>query len=159
MPEAKILRHFANDHDQLMVFFRIFQENKNRDFPRAKEFFKKFKICLQRHIVWEEEILFPLFEKKTGAIHAGPTVEMREEHRLIEEKLEILHKRIQKNDSNSDTQEQALLHILHEHNEREKLSFYPALNRIISEADKINIFFRMNKMPEEKFKISCHSKQ
>ena len=40
---------------------------------------KEFKIGLQRHIVWEESVLFPRFEHKTGtsvtASKAAPAIE------------------------------------------------------------------------------------
>ena len=36
-----------------------------------KEAFKEFKLGLQRHIVWEEELLFPIWEEKTGMVEDG----------------------------------------------------------------------------------------
>ena len=59
-----------------------FKKLKDR-IMRGKECFEKFKFGLHRHIAWEEEILFPLFEEKTGMTDGGPTFVMREEHRQI----------------------------------------------------------------------------
>ena len=68
---------FGQDHDRLDELFKTFQKFKRSDFAKAKEAFKEFKFGLQRHIVWEEDILFPLWEEKTGVSDGGPTFVMR----------------------------------------------------------------------------------
>ena len=68
---------FEQDHDRLDELFKTFQQLKRSDFSKAKEAFKEFKVGLQRHIVREEDLLFPLWEKKTGRLEEGPTVVMR----------------------------------------------------------------------------------
>ena len=65
---------YEQDHDRLDELFKTFQQLKRSDFPKAKEAFKEFKFGLQRHIVWEEDLLFPLWEKKTGMSEGGPTL-------------------------------------------------------------------------------------
>ena len=61
-----ITDYYAKDHDRLDGLFKSYQQFKRSDFPKAKEAFVGFKFGLQRHIIWEEDILFPLFEKKMG---------------------------------------------------------------------------------------------
>jgi hypothetical protein len=78
-----IRTYFAEDHDRLDGLFASFRERKRFNYAEARLFFREFKFGLQRHIVWEEQILFPLFEQKTGMVHNGPTEVMRQEHRLI----------------------------------------------------------------------------
>ena len=92
MSEQKtITAFFEQDHDRLDELFKTFQQLKRSDFAKAKEAFKEFKVGLQRHIVWEEDLLFPLWEKKTGRSEEGPTVVMRAEHRQIGQQLEAIH--------------------------------------------------------------------
>ena len=67
---------------------------------------------MQRHIVWEEDLLFPLWEKKTGRSEEGPTVVMRGEHRQIEQQFTAIHGKVSEQNPNSDQEEQALLDIL-----------------------------------------------
>ena len=55
-----ITAFFEQDHDRLDELFKTFQELKRSDFSKAQEAFKEFKVGLQRHIVWEEDLLFPL---------------------------------------------------------------------------------------------------
>ena len=56
-----IMNFMAKDHDRLDSLFTQFRNLRNTDVKKAKGLFHEFKIGLQRHIVWEEEILFPLF--------------------------------------------------------------------------------------------------
>ena len=53
------------DHDRLDGLFKDFQSAKAGDPAKAKALFSEFKRSLQRHIIWEEEILFPRFERRT----------------------------------------------------------------------------------------------
>jgi iron-sulfur cluster repair protein YtfE (RIC family) len=150
---------FAADHDRLDELFAQFQKTKRLDFARARELFKEFKFGLQRHIVWEESILFPLFEKKTGLCQTGPTEVMRREHRRIGELLEAIHVKVQQQDPNCDAEEQALREALSVHNRKEELVLYPALDRCTSEAEKTEAFAAMEKVPEEAYKVCCGKRQ
>jgi len=86
--EMTVQVSYAEDHDRLDQLMAAYRQCKQTDFARAKEAFKEFKQGLQRHILWEESILFPLFEEKTGMRDCGPTVAMRAEHREIGRWLE-----------------------------------------------------------------------
>lgn len=67
------------------------QQLKRSDFPRANEAYNEFTYGLQRHMVWEEDLLFPLWEKEAGISEGGATSVMRAEHRQIEQQLESIH--------------------------------------------------------------------
>ena len=85
---------FEKHHDRLDALFQSFQTLKRHDVAKAQEAFKEFKLGLQRHIVWEEDLLFPLWEEKTGMCDGGPTFVMRNEHRQIGEQLESIHHKV-----------------------------------------------------------------
>jgi regulator of cell morphogenesis and NO signaling len=93
MSEGKISVTFEQDHDRLDALFTTFQEQKRKDFAKAKEAFVAFKFGLQRHIVWEEDVLFPKWEENSGMAEGGPTQVMRTEHRMIGDCLEAIHER------------------------------------------------------------------
>jgi len=156
MEEETIKSYFEADHDRLDGLFTNYQLWKREDFPRAKEAFVAFKFGLQRHIVWEEEILFPLFESKTG-ITQGPTKVMRSEHKQIAEHLEAIHKKVQKADPKTDTEEQALLTTLSLHNMKEEQILYPAIDSFMTQADRTAVFDAMKKIPEERYLYCCES--
>lgn len=121
----------SEDHDRLDG---IFTEYRNAGpealaLEKKKKLFSDFASGLQRHIYWEEEILFPRFEEKTGMKDMGPTVVMRMEHRKIKEYLEQIQKQLQKGDAATEGIEEGLLSILTAHNEKEEKILYPWIDR------------------------------
>jgi regulator of cell morphogenesis and NO signaling len=149
MSEQKTIREFyERDHDRLDELFKTFQRLKRSDFPKAKDAFVEFKFGLERHIVWEEDLLFPLWEKKTGRSEEGPTVVMRGEHRQIKQQLEAIHDKVSQHIPDSDQAEQALLDILGSHNRKEERALYPAIDQVASPEDRDTVFRNMNESPE-----------
>lgn len=160
MNHQTISTYYEQDHDRLDSLFKNFQQLKRTDFQKAKQFFKEFKFGLQRHIIWEEEILFPLFEQKTGMYSGGPTEVMRQEHRLIEKYLEAIHDKVRKQDPESEYDEQMLLNTLSMHNQKEEHILYPAIDRSLSEKERGEVFISMKNVPEERYAQCCgHSHQ
>ncbi|MCA9398937.1 MAG: hemerythrin domain-containing protein [Candidatus Omnitrophica bacterium] len=157
MEEKKITPFYKHDHDELDNSFLRFQELKSQDYTQAIEYFKKFKFGLQRHIIWEEEILFPLFEEKTGMKDCGPTALMREEHRQIKEYLEAVHKKVQRNDPDSGEEENLLWELLKQHNHKEENILYPAIDQQTSGKEQEGIFKSMHNLPEDRYKTCCHN--
>ena len=155
MDNVTIKKFFEDDHNRLDTIFIEYQKLKRSDLQKAKEFFKEFKIGLQRHIVWEEEILFPVFEKKTAIFQGGPTQVMRIEHKQIKEQLEKIHDKIQKEDTKNDVDEEILSSILIKHNLKEENILYPAIDNMIKDEERIRIFDQINNMPEESYKKCC----
>lgn len=154
MSEQKTITAFyEQDHDRLDELFKTFQRLKRSDFPKAKEAFKEFKFGLQRHIVWEEDLLFPLWEKETGITEGGATSVMRAEHRQIEQQLEAIHGRVAEQDPNSDQAEQALLNLLGSHNMKEERVLYPGIDRVTSAGERDTIFQNMKSIPDERYKL------
>jgi hemerythrin-like domain-containing protein len=155
MEDFKVSSFFTHDHDELDNYFVKFQQLKRTDYPLAKQFFKQFKFGLQRHIVWEEEFLFPLFEQATGIVD-GPTQVMRDEHRQIEAAMEAIHKKVQKSDPDSDDLDRALLSILKLHNDKEEHVLYPAIDQAATQEQLQTLHIRMETLPPERYKVcSC----
>lgn len=150
-----ISKFFEQDHDRLDELFKTFQQLKRSDFPKATEAFKAFKSGLQRHIVWEEDLLFPLWENKTGMSDSGPTPVMRNEHRQIGQLLEAIHGKVAAQNPDSDQEEQALLDILGSHNRKEERALYPAIDQVAGPEDRDTVFQNMENIPEERYKHCC----
>jgi len=156
MSEQKTISEFyEQDHDRLDELFKTFQQLKRSDFAKAKEAFKDFKFGLQRHIVWEEDLLFPLWEEKTGMSEGGPTFVMRSEHRQIGQQLEVIHDKVAEQNPDSDQEEQVLLNLLGSHNMKEERVLYPSIDQVTSEEEREAVFRNMNNIPEEKYKLCC----
>ncbi len=150
-----VSKFFEQDHDRLDELFKTFQRLKRSDFPKAKEAFKDFKFGLQRHIVWEEDLLFPLWEEKTGMAEGGPTFVMRKEHRQIGQQLEAIHQKVAEQNPDSDQEEQALLTLLGSHNMKEERVLYPSIDEVTSREERDTVFLNMKNIPEDRYKVCC----
>ncbi len=153
--QQPISLYFETDHDRLDDLFKNFQELKRTDYPKAKEFFKACKTGLQRHIIWEEELLFPMFEDKSGIHEGGPTHVMRLEHRQIKAALEALHEKVRRQDPESDAEEDQLLATLFMHNQKEERILYPMIDRAVSTEEREGIYREMEALPEERYQNCC----
>ncbi len=150
-----VLEFMGKDHDRLDDLFEEFRNTKNTDPAKAKSLFNDFKIGLQRHIVWEEEILFPLFENKTGMHDTGPTTVMRMEHRKIKDFLEKIHGRIIRKDNKTETLENGLMEVLTEHNNKEENILYPWIDKSMSEKEREEAFTKIKNLPEDRYNKCC----
>jgi hemerythrin superfamily protein len=156
--EKTITEFFEQDHDRLDDLFKTFQQSKRSDFLKAEEAFKGFKFGLQRQTVWEEDVLFPLWEKKTGMSDSGPTPPMRNEHRQIGQRLEAIRRKVTDKNPDSDREEQGLLDLLGSHNRKnrkEERALYPAIDKVTSAEERQAVFLNMDNIPEERYKLCC----
>ena len=155
MVQTSVTSYYEADHERLDGLFKTFQTLKRKDFAKAKQAFVDFKFGLQRHIVWEEEILFPVFEQKTGVRDAGPTAVMRLEHREIGAGLEAVHQKVKGKNPESDKEETALISLLSDHNRKEEVILYPTIDRFLNPAELEEIFQKMKSLPPERYAACC----
>lgn len=141
MTQTTIHSYYATDHDRLDELFKQFQASD--DLNKSREFYSAFKAGLERHIVWEEEILFPLFETATGSRNAGPTAVMRQEHQQIKRFLETIAVKLQDAEPVTGPDEVGLLDVLAAHNWKEENILYPAIDQMVSTAEREAVFARM----------------
>ncbi|MDH5667740.1 MAG: hemerythrin domain-containing protein [Nitrospira sp.] len=153
--QKTITAFYEDDHNKLDELFKTFHATKRTDFAKAKEAFKSFKVGLQRHIVWEEDLLFPLWEEKTGMSEGGPTFVMRQEHRQIGQLLEAIHDKVAAQNADTDQDEQLLLALLGSHNMKEERVLYPSIDNVTSQEERDEIFHEMEAIPEERYDACC----
>jgi regulator of cell morphogenesis and NO signaling len=149
-----IADYFENDHDRLDQLYRDYLELKHIHFANAREKFISFKHGLERHIKWEEEILFPLFQRKTG-IAEGPVAVMEDEHQQILNLLEHIKLRLQNNDFSSNRFEHDLMLILGHHNVKEENVIYPVLDHLLTQDEKASLVQQINNFAETGCEACC----
>ena len=159
MPERTISTMFDEDHDRLDELFKSFHLLKRTDLAKAQKAFVDFKTGLQRHMVWEEDILFPLWEKKTGMSEGGPTFVMRQEHREIGECLDAIDRKMQAQNPESDQEEQTFVDMLDRHNMTEEEVLYSAIDKATSLDERETVFQAMNNIPEARYRAGFGAKQ
>ena len=125
------------DHDRLDSKIRTYSADKLVDIERAESIFLSFKNELERHIIWEEDILFPVFEKKTGIKDGGPTSVMRMEHNQIKNHLQEIKRKLHTKKIQGPCKEEvALFKVLESHNQKEENILYPGIDNLTSEQEK-----------------------
>jgi len=155
MTAENVVSFFQGDHKRLDALFVNFQTNKKAHPAQARDFFREFKLGLERHIGWEEDILFPVFEKVTGMQSGGPTTVMRHDHQEIKAALESVHECVLSGKFDSDSAEKLLLELLGAHNWKEEKILYPIIDNMTTEEDRNEIFGKIKGMPEKKNNC-CH---
>lgn len=142
-----IKEFMQSDHKRLDELFEKFQELKGENPQEAKQNFCPFRRGLFTHIKWEEEILFPIFEEKTGMKDNGPTAVMRSEHIEIKDLLDQIREKIKIGNFNTGEMDSALDNILKSHNDKEENLLYPWIDQSIEDAkDKKKIFAKIKEM-------------
>lgn len=144
---------FQKDHEEIDVLFSALRRDVKMAAERGSGFglveqFAGFDSRLERHIHWEEEILFPAVEGERPELIHGPGQVMRMEHeeirRLKKSAVECLKK--SSNDSSMFGQAGALLeqvlHVLQDHNMKEEQIYYPMADSLLSEARVRDILSR-----------------
>lgn len=142
---TSIMTFFEGDHLRLDQLFANYMKWKNESPALAKDCFERFKHGLLQHILWEEEILFPLFQMKTDM--DGPIQVLKMEHRQIASLLEALHEKLKGMDQSSEIEEYRLLSLLGEHNMKEEMIVFPAIAATVTEQEVLQIFDAMNRIP------------
>ena len=105
--------------------------------------YREFLTGLKRHIRVEEELLFPLFEARTGVI-GGPTEVMRAEHREIERALEMMREGLAQRDTGAFRDGLRFLRsVLPDHNAKEEHVLYPTTDRVLSDEERSTFVGRL----------------
>jgi regulator of cell morphogenesis and NO signaling len=128
--------YLASDHQRLdAIFDEVSQLVQEGHLQRAAERFQELEVGLSRHIRFEEDVLFPIFEERTG-IKNGPTAVMRREHVAIRKAVEVMAQALERDDAARFREgEEALVQVLAPHNHKEERVVYPMLDEAVSEAE------------------------
>ncbi len=145
MNPKSIQHHYAEDHQQLDALFHQFQSSKASDPTGAQKAFEHFKAGLERHIVWEEQILFPSFDRRFGHFQDGPTGVMRGEHQQIRRFLDAIALKLARHDFGTEEEEMALEAVLCPHNQKEENILYPMLDQMVGADERAEIFAAMDR--------------
>jgi regulator of cell morphogenesis and NO signaling len=144
MATTTIAEFMGHDHDRLDEIFNQFHTIKKQDSQKARALFQDLLTGLHRHIMWEEEILFPVFEAQAEMVRDhGPTGVMRNEHRQIKAYLEEIQIKVAAGDLTNEVAEEGLLLVLTAHNVKEEKILYPWIDNCVSDEDRASLLARM----------------
>ena len=132
----------ADDHDRLDDLFSQYRTDRTQ--PSAHEAFYHFKEGIEVHIDWEEDILFPLFEERTGMLNRGPTFVMRKEHKQIKGILKKIDTQINAKQFDTQLLEEELLLVLTNHNDKEESILYPGIDAVVDEEETQKVLKKLS---------------
>jgi iron-sulfur cluster repair protein YtfE (RIC family) len=131
------LSHYmAEDHARCDdLFAEAENEVAGNDWPGAAAAFAAFNRGMLRHFALEEDILFPVFEDRTG-MTSGPTMIMRDEHAQMRSVLDTMKLAIEKQDRDSYLgYAETLLMLMRQHNLKEEQILYPMIDQAVAGED------------------------
>ncbi|HVR71228.1 MAG TPA: hemerythrin domain-containing protein [Vicinamibacteria bacterium] len=98
---------------------------------------------LERHMRIEEELVFPVFEARSG-MSGGPTTVLRDEHRTIRVALAMMREGVARGDGAGFRAGLRYLEtILPEHNAKEEHVLYPTTDRLLTPAERSTLTRRL----------------
>ena len=151
MEKELLSNHFEEDHKRLLNLLKQYQFFKMIDYPRAKENFEAFQFGLRRHMAWEEDVLFPLFERKTGIDLGGATDVLRLHHRNIRSYLQTIERKIGMNNRETDDEEMLLLDLLEIHDRTEENIVYPAIDQLVTDVENDAALSAIRDIPDQRY--------
>jgi hypothetical protein len=113
------------DHDRLDALWDRATELRSVEPQASDHLLRAFAAGLERHIVLEEEILFPFFEERSEASGKRLADALREEHRAIRAALAALLARVTAHAVDLEPAQTELRNALWAHNALEEGRLYP----------------------------------
>jgi hemerythrin-like domain-containing protein len=148
--EGEIAKFLRRDHRNLDEMFDRFREYKQlNDLAKAKEYFIRFKCDLTRHMELEEEILFKFYELRSGKRDQGWTAAIRQEHEELRGIIQNIFSEIKQGNLDFDELESEFVEIFKNHNDHEEDVLYSAIDVVITEEEKKDLFAKMRAFPKE----------
>lgn len=149
--ESEISKFLKRDHDQLDEIFSEFQKGKEeKDFVKARGYFIRFKCDLLHHMELEENVLFTIYEERSGNTKMGLTLIVRQEHDRLRQIICIIYDKILEDNFEIDEEEMELISVLESHHMKEEASIYPAIDIVTTEEEKKEIFSRLKNYHKER---------
>jgi len=112
---------------------------------QAAEAFQGFKAGLERHILWEERILFRWYDQQLGHLRNCLTAVLRREHAQILVYLEEISRKLARGNFATGDEEGRLETVLRLHNQKEEEAFDPAMDTILNDEQRAAVFAAMKK--------------
>lgn len=131
MTDKSITEFFENDHREIDA---IFEGLSYRDAAKDLSLFSEFDRRLERHIRWEEDLLFPAIGAINPMIAQGPVRIMKLEHEAIRHSKAKAKEAFEKGDlAGSREHCETVKEVLTQHNMKEEQILYPACDQSLDD--------------------------
>ncbi|HKB15726.1 MAG TPA: hemerythrin domain-containing protein [Planctomycetota bacterium] len=137
---------FQRDHREIDALYHgALERAREGAAGPALSTFEEYDRSLERHIRWEEDLVFPAFEEASGLRGGGPTEVMRAEHREIRALKQRLRAQIAALRGPADRTAplwetaRSLERVLREHNAKEESVLYLACDQTLPRESRAGI--------------------
>jgi len=114
-------------------------------FAEAAAGYEQFELDLLRHLRVEEELIFPVFEARSGLV-TGPTDTMRNEHRQVRMALALMRRGLLQSDGIAYGDGLRFFEsVLPDHNAKEEHILYPALDGLLRPSERSALVARLQR--------------
>lgn len=139
-------------HKRLCDRLKEFQHLKKNHEVQARTLFHELKAEIDKHFAWEEEILFPMIERRTGLHMPGPATITRAEHQQIRKLLKEIDDRVVNKEKRAEELEDRLVERLLSHEKEEERILHPWIEASLGEEEKDEALgkIRMGKAKKKK---------
>jgi hemerythrin-like domain-containing protein len=138
--------YLGSDHHRLDEALRFVSKAVNAGhFDDAAAAYREFELGSLRHLRIEEELLFPVFEARSGIVN-GPTAVMRDEHRQLRAALVLMRAGLLASDVQAFGDGLRFFHsVLPDHNSKEEHILYPALDSLLRPSERARLIERLQR--------------
>lgn len=138
--------YLACDHHRLDEALRsVSSAVTGGQFGQATACYEGFESDLIRHLRVEEELVFPVFEARSGLMN-GPTDAMRNEHRQVRMALALMRRGLLQSDAVAYGDGLHFFEsVLPDHNAKEEHILYPALDSLLRPAERAALVARLQR--------------
>jgi regulator of cell morphogenesis and NO signaling len=147
---AIVTTFMQQDHDRLNHILNECRILSAKDRAATSEVVLALKKGVERHIGWEEQILFPIFEQRLRVKEYGPTAVMHKEHCRIKEIVEHMHACAVAG-KDFETHLLELVDTLNAHTAKEEEALYPWIDNRMGEDGAMKLIASMKAMPEAEY--------
>ena len=144
----EVLQIMNDDHQKLEDLFSRLLSALNAKHSNSTDIFSQFKQTLQKHFIWEEKVLFPLFEKRAGLSSVDTIFVLRNEHHQINKMFVIKIEKLISENRFNDIQHLliGLEEMLTMHRKMETEMFYPWFDESLEDGEKDNVIDKLKEI-------------
>jgi hemerythrin-like domain-containing protein len=143
-PPEDVTTWFARDHELLdglrLALVRVGCAGR---YGEARELFDVYEARLRRHLRLEEDVVFPVFEARSGLLD-GPTSALRADHRDIRRAVEMMGAALRGADEAAFRQAAAFLgEAAASHTSREDHILFPTTDQLLTPSERARLVARL----------------
>lgn len=138
-----VTEYMIQDHRRIEALLATLEARfEAGDLDDARAAFHPFEVAFLRHLRIEEQIVFPVFQARTGI--PGPTAVLREEHREFRRAVGLMQEAVMLGNKAQFRDALAYLRSLDpDHNAKEERVLYPTTDRLLTPEESLALVARM----------------